>query len=667
MANQSKQGPLTAEDLLAIWQGGTDSAYVDPYLAAGDGNGLEVHSQSFAQGARVSLAVDRTFQSMYVLPWSGQTGEPASGARWATCAVTLQRAGRLGDALVLEAGRVWVDEEALDASTSGPVRVPTGRRYLLQETVVFFPGEQGPFDALVEAEKPGASYNDAAPGSLIEIEQPGSTRNNVLATVTFSPAPLPPALPVPAQAVVLTGDDAPDMFTPDQLGQYVGFVAGANAGLSGRVVGFYPPTPTAGSGVRLEQLASVLLAATGSFVVGGAPVTIADGATVVGSGTVLAARATTGGYGVALSLASGTTALLPGYTLTQALPSGTATGTVAFVHGGGQYAPEAPGGVGPTGGASWRMLAWDADWRLSVTNAASPAGGAVAMLDALGKEKKLPRLAGEQDPQYAQRITRIADVVTPNALRRALVRNVGATGWCLREVGYQGLPGLYFDRKDAGGDWTDIGVIVFSGTYASTPLPWEKCQYIRDYVNGGVDVLAEGYWGQHTQSTTVVNTGGYAPATYLSPRTTSAFGEEFGLVLAPGRFSYPLPQITPAAGDRIVGVVSKATFAPQTQVETVLDALRFHCLLSYADMRAFFLAGAPAQGFGEFGFAYDMPAAPFGQVVGAWDAGPGWLNFFDGFPAGNKAYYQRLFNDLDRVRAGGVGFELFETRGQPCT
>jgi hypothetical protein len=669
--NPSIVGPLTAEQLQAIWEGGTDSAYVDPYLAAGLGNGLEVHAQGFQQWARVSLAVDRTFQSMYVLPWSGQTNPSASGASQATCDVTFKRAGRMQDPLVLLAGLVWVDEQALDASPTGPVQVMTGRRYLLQETLVFFPGEQGPFDATVQAEKPGFSYNDPTPGTLNLLEQPGAGRNNVLGVLAVTPAPLPPAAQVPAQTVVLTGDDAPDMFTPDQLGQYVGFVAGANEGESGLVVGYYPPTSTAGSGVRLAQVCTVLLTATPSpgFQVGGATVVIRNGATVVGSGVVIAARATMGGYGVALLLTSGTAAPLPTWTITQPLsPTGTATGTIAFVHGAGQYVPEAPSGSPETGGSSWRMLSWATDWDLVASNAESPSGGALAVLDALGKEKDLPRLAGEVDGPYALRITRIADVVTPNAIKRCLVRNVGATGWCFREVGSPLLPGFFFDRQDQGGDCYDSGSLLFTGTYAGFGfVQGEPVRYIADYVNGGVDVVAEGFWGTQNTATPTANPAGYAPASYLAPTVGPAAGAgTFTFVLAPGRFSYPLPEIAVQASDRIVGMLSGTTFAPSAQLATV-DGLRFHCLLSYEDMRAFFLAGVPALGLGEFGFAYDMPATYLGNnVVGAYDA-VGWNDFYDGFPAGNAAYYQKLWNDVERTRVGGTSWEPYETFGQLCT
>lgn len=664
MADISQQGPLSAEDLLAIWQASVDSAYAGPLVAAGDGGGLEVHSQSFAQWARVSLAVDRTFQSMYALPWSGQTNPPASGAAQSTCELAFTRADRLGDPLVLGAGLIWVDEEAVDASPSGPAAVTTGRRYLLQTTVVFLPGEQGPWTGIAQAEKPGTNYDDPAPDSLTLLEQLGATRENDLATVAVTLAPLPPATPTPAQTVVLTGDDMPDMFTPDQIGQYVVFTSGANAGMSARAVGFYPPTSTAGSGILLEQMVVVLLSGTPSpaFEVGGSPVVFDSGVTPEGSGVLLAAREGPGGYCLAFSLVSGGAPVV-GDTVSQPLPTGTATGTVALVYAGGQYAAEAPSGVPLAGGAGWRMAEWAQDWGLVATNPASPSGGALAMLDALGQEKDLPRLPGESDDEYRLRITRIADVVTPNAVKRALVRDVGATGWCLREVGGALLPGFFFDRRDAGGDAWDYGSLLFSGSYASGNFAaGELVEYRR-----GLSVLAVGYWGSTSTPTVTANPAGYAPAASAVPTLAASPGAAFTLVLARAGYDVPTPAIAWESGDSIVGLDSGAVFAPSgTIADPYADSLRWHCWLSYDEFRAFFIVQVPSVGYGDFGFAWDMPAA-FGQQVAAYDAGPLWLNFYDGFPVGAEPYYLRIFKDVSNVIAGGVGWELEQSNGAPCS
>ena len=81
MTIDSLQGPLTAADLRAIWEGAVDKSYSLPLLRAGEGQGLEVYGQAWAQLARVALAIDRTTQQLYIQPWSGQSSEPASDGR----------------------------------------------------------------------------------------------------------------------------------------------------------------------------------------------------------------------------------------------------------------------------------------------------------------------------------------------------------------------------------------------------------------------------------------------------------------------------------------------------------------------------------------------------------------------------------------------------------
>ena len=82
MTIDSKQGPLSAADLQAIWESSVDDSYSQPIVLAGEGKGFEVYTQAFAQVERLSQAVDYTTQALYILPWSGQSGEPAAGS-WA--------------------------------------------------------------------------------------------------------------------------------------------------------------------------------------------------------------------------------------------------------------------------------------------------------------------------------------------------------------------------------------------------------------------------------------------------------------------------------------------------------------------------------------------------------------------------------------------------------
>src|SRR3990167_10071159 len=68
-----------------------DAGYVRPLEDAGYGFGLEVYEAHAAMVARVSTAVERSVQAMFILPWSGQTDEPASGAARSTATLTVTR------------------------------------------------------------------------------------------------------------------------------------------------------------------------------------------------------------------------------------------------------------------------------------------------------------------------------------------------------------------------------------------------------------------------------------------------------------------------------------------------------------------------------------------------------------------------------------------------
>ncbi len=115
-------------------------------------------------------------------------------------------------------------------------------------------------------------------------------------------------------------------------------------------------------------------------------------------------------------------------------------GSVILQQSGAPLTPE-------SSSASWRILDWITDWGFSITNTVSPTGGRIGMLDALGEERAIRRLQGEPDDVYADRVSTIADVVTPNAIIRAANRILAPYGIVatLREVGSEALPGFYHD------------------------------------------------------------------------------------------------------------------------------------------------------------------------------------------------------------------------------
>ena len=66
MTDALTPGPLSQAEIFALWQATVDERFAQPLVEQGDGYGLEVYGQAFAQFARVSKAIDVTMESMYV-------------------------------------------------------------------------------------------------------------------------------------------------------------------------------------------------------------------------------------------------------------------------------------------------------------------------------------------------------------------------------------------------------------------------------------------------------------------------------------------------------------------------------------------------------------------------------------------------------------------------
>lgn len=628
-----RNGPLTRADLQAIWEGALDKSYRDALLKVGDGNGLEAHSVLWEVMGRVSDAIDRTTQGLYFAPWSGETNPSALGGVNAQVTLTLTRTRRTDQPIYLEEGFVVVLEETTDWSESGGETIQTGRRYVLKESVLFYPGDSGPKQVLAEADRPGYGFNNPRPGSLKSIEQPGVGFENDHATVVIG-------INLLTDVTIATQNEA-DTFIPEQLGQYLEFTAGLNTGAIARMTRFTSPDLSVprGSQMSLEQLSSYTATVfAGTFAVGEV-VTFAGfpqmEALVVGEQVIGGLKT------IVVSAKHATTAItLPTVgTVVTGAGSG-ATMTINHVLTRTNLVAEAP--VGPIGGASWRVLDWMADLGVVSTNVQSPTGGRAAMLDELARERNIARAPGEPDDIFVERLQTVGDKVSPNAIRRALNRTMGAIPWCFREVGTPQFRGFFYDGDTdlvpgAGSpqsttllaadllDAYDTYVLLLTPS-AGVPFV-EGDHLVLERISDGL-IYAEGYYCR-------VDGGANIVFTIFSGRlpTVAEFGA--GVQLR-------------KVGTGTVQVVTAGVF-PSSSVNR-----RFRTWVDFEQMRAFFLVGVPMFDLDDFGFAFDVGAHNAYDVI--LDVG----NAFDGSPIGNPGVYSRIYQAINETKAAGVGFQLYE-------
>ena len=656
----TKAGPLTREELQAVWSGAVDRSYREPLIEAGEGGGFEAWTQLFAQLERASKAIDVTTQAMYILPWSGQTNPPAAGEAFSEVDLSIERSRLLNEPLYLEAGKIFVVEETTDFGPGKGVTVRTGRRYVLAESLYFPPGTKGPFVVRALAEFAGYGFDNPLPGTLRAFDQPGSVFDNDLATVTVD-NPLP-SIGGNKTAATIVAANQPDMFLPEHEGQYVVMTSGANVGKIARITTFLPPLPPlAGSSAILDPIFSVGLSPASGTFQAGEYVEIKNGGTIVGYALALDDRTVSGVRFLGLRLLTGTlaTAIVVGRTFL-GLESG-ATGTAWSIASSGAFVPEAP--VAGVGGGAWRILDWFGDWGLSVTNALSPSGGRAGWLDELGAERNVNRSPAEGDESYRARVATPADVVSPNAIKRTLNRALGPISWCFREVGTPGLRGIFFDGTDeppslvpgrGQNDAYDEDAIYFTGLAG-----WS---FDGSWAWDMGPAFFNGYDGEF---------GSVGSLAFQEPMVL----EEGDLFWAKGFFGRMLPAAPglatlamiwrggrlPAsvAGFRLRGLYSGGIFEPSSFVDHRQTARRYRVWLDYARFRGYFLITVARLGGGEFGMAYDAPPA---QKWGYDLPSPFWAAF-DGYPVSAADLYRAAWNAVDAARAGGVLFEFAQDDG----
>ena len=361
------------------------------------------------------------------------------------------------------------------------------------------------------------------------------------------------------------------------------------------------------------------------------------------------------------------------------------------------------------------------DLGLSISNYGQPTGGTSPLLDALGAERATYRTTNEvgQDNAYRQRVAAVSDVVSPDAVRRALARAFrqagGSQAWALQEVGSPLFEGAFFDRAaDPNGDFTDTNCLLFTttGLAPKTFVAGEMVRWLdvngdivcQGWVGGGAGLCgttwaaatayalnacvvpnpSNGYVYQAVAETPGGATGALQP-TWPTTLGTTVVDNQVTWVckgaaatpgyLPSGQFCFvmhawrgPVRQ-TLSAGDYIQGWQSGAVYTPATvAVAGSASAMAQSVWLDYASFRGYFLVQVPDGEQGEYGCAFSLKGD-----LGAYDAFydvrrpvgapvtpfiP--VNFFDGKKQTLlSSPYLQVYKAVERARAGGVGWDMY--------
>lgn len=287
------QQPFTREDLLVLWRRILPPSYTVPIEQEDNGQGLDVFSQQAAQMARVSESIAITTQAYYLRAHSSQVRPPAAGERRATGTVQLSRlAPAIGPVVLVDGTELVVRVRDPNGNVIDGVRfriVGTQRVFAviagstatvlqfspgalsglsLAGRIIEVAGEEATvlsntasaitLTAALAGGAPaattvvtifGASIGSGALGPLsvpIEAVRPGYQGNVPPERITaFAPRGTADVRATTEANNLVRDDGAPDRFSPAQIGQYLRFTSGPNAGtFPRRIISVTPGSPT---------------------------------------------------------------------------------------------------------------------------------------------------------------------------------------------------------------------------------------------------------------------------------------------------------------------------------------------------------------------------------------------------------------------------------------
>jgi hypothetical protein len=378
-------------------------------------------------------------------------------------------------------------------------------------------------------------------------------------------------------------------------------------------------------------------------------------------------------------------------------------GQIAYIFELNQLTPELDDEFGAaTGSVEWAIRDWS-DLGVEIIQIEAPTGGRDNILRLLGEERGVYQQNGETDDSFRERAASLAEVVSPNAIRNVVNRALEpfnlkgvvvdvATGgtfetfdgwfWDFDAWDYYEADVVQFAIADDGGVGTDETAAAQNDTPNDMNL-----------LPPTVAVLDRYYFGQSTPFSALdldISTAGIGDWViewrYFNGVTSTLLSDvddNSDAFKNPGirRISWTVPGDWATENPFGVGsayyvearVTSVTTTTQQPLGRQARTAFEFpeeqyKLLLSgktgedgssqFGETYGWFFVILPClAGTDDFGFAWDInePANVVdGEILAtAWD-----IMVFDGFSTSVNAAYAEIYNQVDRIRAGGIGFTM---------
>lgn len=345
------------------------------------------------------------------------------------------------------------------------------------------------------------------------------------------------------------------------------------------------------------------------------------------------------------------------------------------------------------GNLHWSILEWDdSETALEIVKATLPAGGRDDDLYILGDERGVYQQEGESDMVFRDRASRLAEVVSPKAIRSVINRALVPIS--KRGVAVDVYPNEEVAETEEGQAVTSNGAVTgmfldvnFLDNYTGTYLPLKSGAGVLVGASAEARVVATG------DVPLVIGLPGVIdgvvvqenePVLLVGQASASENGLYVFFALAvPQRVSlwgFPTGQLGTNAGKFITAVTDGAAFAntrwictnePPSDIIDVngLDIVQLTetneffpddpwiQLLSFSEAYYHFFVFVPHIILSDYGMAFeDGPVQYIDEINGY--LGPAFQGLLDGSIVTASGLYSAIYNSVDAIRAGGVGFTM---------